>query len=122
MKKIFTCIICPNGCEITAEVEGQELVSCFGSLCKRGEKYVKQELYDPRRNVATSVLVENGDALLVSVRLTNAVPKAKIFDVMNEIKKVHLIAPVIIGQVIIRNILDLNSDVIATRKVAVKSK
>lgn len=121
MKREFTCIICPNGCEITVETAGEEIASCSGALCKRGEEYVKQELYDPRRNIATSVLVENGDALLVSVRLTSAISKARIFDVMNEIKKVRLAAPVMIGRVVIKNVLGLESDIIATRKVAVKS-
>lgn len=117
MKRDFTCIICPNGCEISVEAEGETEVSCMGALCKRGEAYARQEFYDPRRNIASSVLVANGDMPLVSVRLSSAIPKARIFDVMDEIKKVRLTAPVMSGQVVIKNVLDLQSDVIATRNV-----
>ncbi|MCH3965090.1 MAG: DUF1667 domain-containing protein [Clostridium sp.] len=117
MIREYTCIICPNGCEIEADVEGKELVSIEGASCKRGEEYVHQEILDPRRNIASSVLVENGVLPLVSVRLTNPVPKNDIFKVMDEIKKVTIKAPVKMNRVIIKNVLDLGSDVIATKNV-----
>lgn len=53
MMREFTCIICPNGCEIQVRQS-----SITGAACPRGEEYVRQELTDPRRNIATSVLVE----------------------------------------------------------------
>ena len=41
MVREFTCIICPNGCEITAELEKTEDGACRirsieGAACKRG--------------------------------------------------------------------------------------
>lgn len=117
MLKEYTCIICPNGCEIEAELEETKVLSIEGAKCPRGREYVEQELIDPQRNIATSVLVVNGDSPLVSVRLTHTIPKNKIIDVMNEIKKVQLTAPVDIKQVVINNVLGLQSDVIATKKV-----
>ena len=49
MKKQFTCIVCPNGCEIEAEVENGQVISVTGHTCPRGEQYVRQELTAPRR-------------------------------------------------------------------------
>ena len=40
MKKQFTCIVCPNGCEIEAEVENGQVISVTGHTCPRGEQYV----------------------------------------------------------------------------------
>lgn len=120
MKKEYTCIICPNGCEMEAEIEGTKVIGIEGATCKKGKEYVEQELVDPQRNIATSVLVENGDMPLVSVRLSNTIPKAKIFAVMNEIKQVKLTAPVTLGQIVIKNVLELNADVIATKHVGVE--
>jgi CxxC motif-containing protein len=120
MIKKYTCIVCPNGCEIEAEVEGTKILAIKGACCQRGETYVKQEWIDPQRNIATSALVENGNLPLVSVRLTHAIPKAKIMAVMNEIKKVHLMAPVKMGQTVIKNVAGLHSDVISTKNVYVK--
>jgi hypothetical protein len=58
MKKQFTCIVCPNGCEIEAEVENGQVISVTGHTCPRGEQYVRQELTAPRRTIASSVLVK----------------------------------------------------------------
>ncbi|MBU2704144.1 CxxC motif-containing protein [Sporomusaceae bacterium BoRhaA] len=120
MIKKYTCIVCPNGCEIEAQVEGEKILAVEGACCQRGKDYVEQEWVDPQRSIATSVLVANGNLPLVSVRLTRAIPKAKIMEVMNEIKQVHLMAPVKAGQTVIKNILGLHSDVIATKNVYAK--
>ena len=37
MKKVYTCIICPNGCEIEAEIEGTYVLSVKGHTCDKGE-------------------------------------------------------------------------------------
>ena len=75
MKRTFTCIVCPNGCEIDAEYEGANVLSVTGNLCPKGRAYVTQELTDPRRTIATSVRVTGGTMPLASVRLTKAIPK-----------------------------------------------
>ncbi len=117
MIKEYTCIICPNGCEIEATIEGTTILEIEGATCGKGKDYVQQELINPQRNIATSVLVEGGSLPLASVRLTKAIPKNRIFDVMKEIKKVKLAAPVKANQVVIENVLNLDSDVIATKTV-----
>ena len=67
MTRSFTCIICPNGCEITAEYEGDTVYAVRGATCPKGDAYVRQELTDPQRNIATSVLVEGGELALADV-------------------------------------------------------
>lgn len=117
MKKIFTCIICPNGCEIETDIEDDKIIKIEGASCKKGKEYVNQELTNPQRNIATSVKVINGDLEIVSVRLNNSIPKYKIFDVMDEIKKLQVKAPIKIGDVLKSNILNLDVDLIATKNI-----
>lgn len=117
MNRMFTCILCPNGCEIEVECEGKQIRGMEGNLCPKGETYVTQELVSPMRNIATSVLVLGGVLPLASVRLTGPVPRERIFDVMNEIKKIRLNAPVRAGEVIIPDVLGTGADVIATKTV-----
>jgi Uncharacterized protein with conserved CXXC pairs len=117
MLREYTCILCPNGCEIKVQTEDEKVISIDGASCPKGEKYVRQELTDPQRNIASSVLVENGELPLASVRLDRMIPKDKIFDVMEEIKRVKLKAPVRAGQVAIRNVLNSGSSVIVTKNV-----
>lgn len=122
MLKEFTCIVCPNGCgiEVTLADDGT-ITSIFGAGCQGGMNYVKQELTNPHRTIASSVPVSGGELPLVSVRLSKPVPKSRIFDVMAEIRKITLTAPVHSGDIVISNVLGLNSDVIATKDVEVQT-
>lgn len=117
MLREFTCIVCPNSCDLTVEVEGREIRSITGADCKRGIAYVEQELTAPMRTLSTSVAVKNGTMPLTSVRLDRAVPKEQIFAVMNEIRKVELEAPVRMGDCVIKDVLGLGSNVIVTKNV-----
>lgn len=120
MKKQFTCIVCPNGCEMEAEIENGKMVSMIGNLCPRGEQYVCQELTAPRRTIASSVLVKGGELPVTSVRLTKAIPKEMIFPVMDEIRRVVLIAPVKAGTIVLHNVCGLDSDVMVTKNIRAK--
>jgi CxxC motif-containing protein len=117
MLREFTCICCPNGCTMEAVVEDGVLTKIAGNLCKRGRTYVEQELIAPTRTISTSVRVDDGELPLVSVRLTAPIPRERIFDAMAEIRKQRLTAPVVTGQVIIKDVLGMQSDVIATKTV-----
>jgi len=92
-----------------------------GAACPKGESYVRQELTNPRRAIATSVPVDGGELPLVSVRLTAPIPKGEIFAVMAEINKRRVAAPTHIGQVLIPDVLGLGSDVIVTKNVPAKA-
>lgn len=125
MLREFTCIICPNGCEITADIEKKadgslDIKSIEGATCPKGEAYVKQELTNPMRNIATSVLVKGGVLPLVSVRLTSPIPKERIFDAMAEIRRHTLTAPVKTGDVVVKGLLGYDSDVIVTKDIEAK--
>ena len=118
MKREFTCIICPNGCDITVELdENGAIQSIEGHTCKKGEDYVRQELTHPVRTIATSVLVKGGELPLASVRLDAPIPKEMIFDAMAEIRKVQLTAPVAAGVKVIENLLGTGANVITTKNV-----
>ena len=124
MTREFVCILCPNGCRITAEYEGSDskggapvIMSVTGNLCPRGSDYVHQELIDPRRTISTSILVEGGELPLASVRLTTPIPKDRIMDAMAEIRRYKVTAPVKAGTVVIHDLFELGSDVIVTKSV-----
>ena len=118
MTRTFTCIVCPNGCEITAEYEGARVGTITGATCPKGEDYVRQELTDPRRTIATSVPVDGGELPLVSVRLDRPIPKKDIFRVMEAVNGLRLRAPTAIGQVALPNVCGLGANVIVTKAVA----
>jgi CxxC motif-containing protein len=99
-----TCIVCPVGCKIRVDIKGNK--------CKQGIDYATSEALNPKRVLTTSVLVEDGEWPLVSVK-TEPVPKGKIFSILEKIKKMRVKAPINCGDIL--GEID-NISVIATRK------
>lgn len=117
--KKFTCINCPFGCSLTAYVDNND-IKVEGNRCKRGENYAINEIKDPKRIVTSTSKVRGGDRPVVSVKTANEIPKRLIFDVMKEINKVTVKAPVSIGDIVIKNVLDTGADIVATSNVGEK--
>ncbi|HDN83784.1 MAG TPA: DUF1667 domain-containing protein [Candidatus Altiarchaeales archaeon] len=119
--KKFVCIVCPNSCEIYVSVnEKNEILKLEGNLCPRGEDYVRKELKAPERVVTSTVRVRDGNMPLVSVKTSKPIPKEKIFEVMEEIRKLEVRAPIKIGDVLLKNIAGTSADLVATKNVLFK--
>lgn len=113
--KRIICTSCPVGCELTVTFDDENILEVEGNTCKLGIDYAEQEIFDPRRMVATTVKVKNGYHPLVPVYTEKPVPKPKIFDVLAEIRKVEVEAPVKINDVIIEDVVGTGINVIASR-------
>lgn len=114
MIKNFVCIQCPRGCQLTVDTDTLEVK---GNSCPRGKTYGQNEATHPVRTITSTVKVEGGKIARCSVKTSTPVPKEKIFDVMKEIDSVVVHAPVKIGDVIIRDVLNTGADVISTKDV-----
>jgi CxxC motif-containing protein len=122
MKKEMVCINCPRGCTLEVEwEEGSKDVKVTGNFCPRGAAYGKSEILAPARTVTSTAKVEGGVIPRVSVKTDKPIPKGRIFDVMAEINKLDVTAPVKIGDVLIPNVLGLESNVVATKTVEKKA-
>ncbi len=106
------CIVCPRGCHLKVE-KGQ----VTGNFCKRGITYGLQEAVNPQRMLTTTVTLKHGKIARLPVATSQAIPKHLLFDCLKEIKKISLVAPVLLGTVIIKNILGTKADIIATRTI-----
>ncbi len=116
-KKEFTCVSCPMGCRLTVYKDGSGKDTVEGYSCKRGVEYGLQEIRDPRRNISSTVMIEGSILPSLPVKTSAPIPKGMIFDVMKEINKIRVSAPVATGDIIIANVLDTGCDVIAARKM-----
>lgn len=115
MKELI-CIICPKGCHL--KIDEQNNVS--GNACKRGVSYAISETTNPTRMITSTVAVINGELSRVPVVTDKPIPKDKMFEVMKEINKVKVTAPIYVKDIIIKNVLNLGTDVVATRNILEK--
>lgn len=118
----FICITCPRGCALDVTMEGEAVVKMEGNSCKRGIDYVTGELNDPRRMVTTTVRVKGGVHPLAPVYTESPIPKPRILDLLAEIRKIELKAPVKLGDVVIENALGTGVNVLASRNIPAKSE
>ena len=90
MKKEMTCVACPLGCQITVEIEHDEVISVTGNTCKRGDAYARTEIKNPMRSIHSTVKVNGGYYPVVPCKTSGPIPKGAIFDVMKEMKVVSI--------------------------------
>ena len=115
MTKNLTCIGCPMGCQLTAEMADGKVLSVVGNTCKRGEDYARKECVCPMRTVTGTVRLADGRIL--PVRTVSDVPKDKVFAVADAFNRVHPTAPLRIGDVVIADVCGTGVDVAASKNV-----
>ena len=117
--KVIRCIVCPTGCQIQAMSKGSEIVF-EGYTCERGLEYAKQEYFEPKRILTTTIRVENGFLPLIPVRSDKPILREKLGVALIEIAKTQVSAPIEMGDILIENILGLESHIVASRNLAKK--
>lgn len=112
------CVNCPKGCKLDITKEGDTFVKITAG-CKRGKDYARQELTDPRRMVASTVKVKGGIHPLVPVATSSPFPKPRIQELLAELRKVEVEAPVKMGQILLDSALGTDINIIASRSMEI---
>lgn len=115
MKKEIICTICPRGCHITVEGEGENILSVEGFACKRGDEYARAEFAHPVRILTTTVKMAGIRGDLLPVRSGKPLPRERLFDCMEVIRAAEVTLPVALHDVIIPNICNTGVDIVATK-------
>lgn len=110
-----TCIMCPKGCPGTVSKHESGMLELTGFTCKRGEEYAQEEITLPKRMLTTTVKIDRGELTLLPVVSKNLLPKDKVMDCLNEIRKLTIMAPIYEGDLVVPNILGLGVDIVASR-------
>lgn len=111
--KELVCIVCPRGCTMKIDGEGDNL-TVTGNSCKRGYDFAVSEATNPKRTICSTVKTTFKDCPRLPVRVSSDIPKNRIFDVMKEINRVTVNEKIGRGDTVIENVLGLGVDVIAT--------
>ena len=115
--KRMVCIRCPVSCLMEVTYTGHKILKVDNTDCKKGKDYAYQELFEPVRILTSTVFVKNGHLPLVSIRTDKPIPKGKIFEVMKKLSRRKVTAPVKIGDIIIKNVVNTGINIIATKNV-----
>ena len=116
MTQEMICVGCPMGCQLTVTGEPAS-PTVTGHSCAIGDRYAREEISNPTRNIATSVRITGGALPMLSVKTQRPIPKPAIMDCMRAIRRLTLAAPVRIGDVVLADAAGTGVDVLATRTV-----
>jgi CxxC motif-containing protein len=117
MNKNLICIECPKGCGLSLDIENCRIVNVTGNACPKGKEYAISEIEHPSRILTSTALAEGLALRMIPVRTDSAIPKAKILEAMEEIKKIRINKPVSIGEIIVKDFLGLGVNLVSTRQI-----
>ena len=109
----LVCIGCPKGCQLKVDVENDYQVT--GNSCQVGADYGRNELQNPTRVLTSIVKIKGGIHACLPVRSNGPIPKAMLIDAVKSLKDVEVVAPVKMGDIIVKNIMGTGVDIIASR-------
>ena len=117
MSKDVICIMCPLGCDMKVDIEGQEVTDVQGHRCKKGVKHAEKEVFFPGRILTTTIITRIQGVPLLPVRSNKEIPKERLVEAVRTISKHSVTGPVQMGQTVITDILGLGVDIIASRTI-----
>lgn len=116
----LTCIVCPRGCALrvkprpAASGDGGAAWEVAGNRCPRGVDYAVEEMTDPRRVLTTTVRTSDPLFPRLAVKTTAGLPLPRLREAARALDGVLARPPVAVGDVLVRDLLGLGADVVAT--------
>jgi len=75
----------------------------------------REEFVSPKRILTTTMRVESGFLPLIPVRSDKPIPKERLQAALKQIALTKIKAPIKMGELLIKNVLGLNANIIASR-------
>ncbi len=77
--------------------------------------YTLEEFISPKRILTTTMRVENGFLPLIPVRSDRPIPKERLLEALKQIAFTKIKAPIKMGDILLKDLLGLEVDIIASR-------
>ena len=115
--KIITCILCPKGCQLSANRVNEQWQTT-GNRCNKGSVFLEEELKEAKRILTTTVTIQmpDGSNSRIAVRSAEAIPKELLMEAMKITKDIKVNTPIQVGSVIYSDILGTGVDLVATQR------
>ena len=108
------CTLCPKGCHLSVDLENKTVE---GNGCIRGKDYGISELTAPMRTLTSTVKIEGAICRRCPVKSSKDVPRELVPEIMECLNEVNLTAPVSLGDVVLKNVLNTGADIVITRSM-----
>ncbi|MCR5263257.1 MAG: DUF1667 domain-containing protein [Clostridiales bacterium] len=122
MEHVFTCTVCPFGCELHVTSDGSGKLTVTGNACPRGARYGTAEVTNPVRTLTSTVRIDGVSELhpnlaLLPVKTDKPIPKAKLMEGMKLIKTLSVRPPMAGGTVIFKDFIEPGVNLVSGRDI-----
>ena len=117
-EKELVCVNCPKGCRVHVHLEDGKIISLEGYGCQKGKDYAQQETIRPMRVLTSTVRILHGTCRVLPVITSREIPLDMCEEAMRTIRSMHISAPVTMDQVLIKNFMGTDADLLASRSMA----
>ncbi|MFH1128848.1 MAG: DUF1667 domain-containing protein [Candidatus Omnitrophota bacterium] len=115
MIKKMICIECPVGCVLEVDMDSKP-IRITGNECPKGENYAISEIENPQRILTSSVLTQGLALKMIPIKTDKPIPKKDLLKAMEVIKKIRLRKTVAVGDIVMKDLLGLGVNLVATRE------
>lgn len=119
-EKELVCVNCPKGCRIIVTMEDKKILSIKGYSCENGKQYAEEEMICPMRVLTTTIKINGAPLRVLPVMSNGPIPLERMEEAMEEVRKIHVDAPVKMNQVVVSHFLGTDVDLIASRSMSKK--
>ncbi|MEY8764551.1 MULTISPECIES: DUF1667 domain-containing protein [Clostridium] len=116
MIKEAICNKCDKKCVLSIDKYGDAL-EVEGNLCDRGIKYAKLVIDNKSDIFTTLVRIKGADCNVVPVKSSKPIDKSLWIECSKVLSRIHVGAPIKIGNVVCSNILNTRVDIVCTKNV-----
>jgi CxxC motif-containing protein len=134
MERKLVCISCPLGCRLKVTWADETDITVRGNRCAKGESYAQEEILAPKRVVTATVAIAGRAVASTSaadlpipegtpisrrlpVKTTAPLLKEYIPDLLNELYRMKVQAPLACGDVLLKDIAGTGVELVATRSL-----
>lgn len=111
----LVCVNCPKGCNVTVQLEGDEVKDVQGYGCKEGLNYARQEVIRPMRILTSTVRIEGALSRVIPVITDGEIPLEMWQEAMAKIKTIKVQAPIAVNQIIVADFLGTGVNLVSSR-------
>lgn len=111
----LVCVNCPKGCNVTVQLERDEVKDVQGYGCKEGLNYARQEVIRPMRILTSTVRIEGALSRVIPVITDGEMPLDMWQEAMDEIKTIKVQAPIAVNQIIVSDFLGTGVNLVSSR-------
>lgn len=116
MVKEILCIKCDKECIISVD-KNDEVLDIGDYGCEMGKDFAKNEFESGMAILTTLVRIKGANVKVVPVKTTKQISKGIWLECSKALSRIYVGAPINIGDVVCKNILNTGVDIVCTKKI-----